>query len=67
MSEHDDQFREAVSELANALQTAAPLATRLRRDLSEQAQDALTLEAAIDRAARAVRHLRPDGREKGGA
>ncbi len=67
MPDHDEQFQEAVSDLANALQTAAPLATRLRCDLSAQAQDALTLEAAIDRAARAVRHLRPDGREKGGA
>ncbi len=39
MSTHDDQLREAVSDLANALQAAAPLATRLRRELSEQAQD----------------------------
>lgn len=38
MPEHDDQFREAVSDLANALQTAA----------------AVTLEAAIDKAVRAV-------------
>lgn len=52
MPEPDDRLREAVSDLANALQTAAPLATRLRRDLGEQAQDAVTLEAAIDRAVR---------------
>ena len=50
MSTHNDQLREAVSDLANALQAAAPLATRLRRDLGEQAQDAVTLEAAIGRA-----------------
>ncbi len=55
----DDQFREAVSDLANALQVAAPLATRLRRELSEQAQDAVTLEAAIGRAVRPVNRVRP--------
>ncbi len=59
MSTHDDQFREAVSDLANALQAAAPLATRLRRELSEQAQDAVTLEAAIGRAVRAVKRVHP--------
>ena len=59
MLTHDDQFREAVSDLANALQAAAPLATRLRRELSEQAQDAVTLEAAIGRAVRAVKRVRP--------
>ena len=67
MPEHDDQFTEALSNLANALQTAAPLATRQRRVLGDLAQDALSLEAAVERAARAVRQLRPDDREKGGA
>lgn len=55
------QFSELFSALSNALQVAALLATRLRRDLGEQAQDALTLEAAVDRAVRAVRQFRPDG------
>ena len=59
MSTHDDQLREAVSDLANALRAAAPLATRLRRELSEQVQDAVTLEAAIGRAVRAVKRVRP--------
>ncbi len=59
MSTHDDQLREAVSDLANALQAAAPLATRLRRELSEQAQDAVTREAAIGRAMRAGKRVRP--------
>ena len=59
MSTHNDQLREAVSDLANALQAAAPLATRLRRDLGEQAQDAVTLEAAIGRAVRAVKRVHP--------
>lgn len=61
------QFDEQFSALTNALQAAAPLATRLRRDLGEQAQDAVTLEAAIDRAVRAVRQMRPgEPGEKGG-
>ncbi len=59
MPEYDDHFSEAVSDLANALQTAAPLATRLRRELGEQAQDAVTLEAAVERAARALQEIQP--------
>jgi len=51
---------ETISELANALQVAAPLATTLRRDLDEIARHAFDLEAAVDRAVRAVRRLRPD-------
>lgn len=60
MSDRDEQFKEALSDLTNALQTAAPLATRQRRVLGDLAQDALSIEAAIDRAVRAVRQLRPD-------
>jgi predicted nucleic acid-binding Zn-ribbon protein len=67
MSEQEKQFHEAMSDLANALQTAAPLATQLRRELSNQAQDALTLEAEVDRAVRAARQFRPGDDEKGGA
>ena len=62
MSDHDDdrfRFREAISELANALQTAVPVATHLRRDLGATAQDAVTLEAALDRAVRAMKKLQP--------
>lgn len=59
----DEHFLQRLSDLTNALQAAAPLATRLRQDLGERAQDAVTLEAAIDRAVRAVRDLRA---EKGG-
>jgi hypothetical protein len=61
----DSPFDQVISELANALQAATPLSTRLRRRLAEQSQDAVTLEAAIDRAVRAVRELRPRG--EGGA
>ena len=65
MPEHDDQFKEALSDLANALQTAAPLATGQRRVSGDLAHDALTLEAAVERAVRAVQRLR-DGHETGG-
>ena len=64
MAQDPEKFAEAFSNLTNALAAAAPLATRLRQDLSERAEDALTLEAAIDRAVRAVRDLRPG---KGGS
>lgn len=63
MTPRDPEFEAIVSELANALQVAAPLSTTLRIQLADQAQDAITLEAALDRAVRAVRQLR----EKGGA
>lgn len=66
MTARDPQLEAAISDLANALQTAAPLATQLRRELNAQAQDAQTLEAAIDRATLAVRQLRPGGGVKGG-
>lgn len=67
MPDREKQFKEALSDLANALQTAAPLATRQRRVLGDLAQDAVSLEAAVERAARAVRRLRPENGEKGGA
>jgi hypothetical protein len=57
MPERDEEFAQAVSDLANALQAAAPLATRLRRELGTTAQDALTLEAAIDRAVRVIKRM----------
>ena len=60
----DKDFSKRFSDLTNALAVAAPLVTRLRQDLSERAQETVTLEAAIDRAVRAVRDLRP---KKGGA
>ena len=52
------RFAECFERVANALQAAAPLATRLRRELGEQAEDAVKLEAALDGAVRAVRDLR---------
>jgi ABC-type transporter Mla subunit MlaD len=66
MSDRDEQLKQALSDLTNALQTAAPLATQQRRVLGDLAQDALTLEAAVDRAVRVVRRLAPGDSEGGG-
>lgn len=60
MPDRDDPFNEALSDLANALQVAAPLATRQRRVLEDVAQDAVSLEAAVERAAQALKRLAPD-------
>jgi thioesterase domain-containing protein len=59
MPERDEQFTKAVSDLANALQAVVPLATRLRREWGTTTQDAVTLEAAIDRVVRAVKRMQP--------
>ena len=59
MPEHDERFNQTISDLANALQTAAPLATRQRRVLGDLAQDAVSLEAAVERAVRALREIQP--------
>jgi hypothetical protein len=63
----DEPFKEALSDLANALQVAVPLATRQRRVLGDLVQDVVNLEAAVERAARAVRRLRVDNADKGGS
>ena len=52
------QFREAFSELANALQVAAPLASKLRATFGEAHPDLATLDTALQRAMRAMRMLR---------
>lgn len=54
----DDRFNETVSQLTNALQVVAVLATKLRREISASADDTITLEAAADRAVKAVGRLR---------
>ena len=46
----DDQFGEALSEVANALQTAGLLASLQRRHAGDLAQNAIKLETAIERA-----------------
>jgi hypothetical protein len=51
-------IRDVLDEVANALQTAAPLATSVRQGLGERAQHAATLDA-IARAVRAIKRLHP--------
>ena len=65
MPNRDEHFHEALSDLVNALQTAAPLAIRQRRVLGDIAQDAVSLEAAVERAARAAQRMRDDPARSG--
>jgi hypothetical protein len=53
----DDTFKETVSQLANSLQQTALLVTKLRRELSGSAQDAVDCEASCWRATLALRRL----------
>lgn len=49
-----DEIKDTIEQLANSLQTVALLATQLRRQLGDSAQDAVHLEAAADKAVRAI-------------
>ena len=53
---------QALSDLANALQVALPLAERQARVSRDTADDAANLAAAVTRAARALRQLRKGGK-----
>ena len=55
----NDDIKETIDQLANSLQAVTLLSTRLRRDLRESAQQAIELEAAADKAVRAVKRLQP--------
>lgn len=55
----NDRIKDTTEQLANSLQTVTLLSTRLRRQLAESAQEALELEAAADRAVRAIKQLKP--------
>jgi hypothetical protein len=55
------QLRAALDEVANALQGAVGLAALIRRDTQNVADGAVKLEAAIGRAAVALRRVRPRG------
>jgi hypothetical protein len=57
---NDNDIRRVLDDIANALQPALLLATKLRRELGDRAEDAVLLEGALDRAARALSRLRPD-------
>jgi len=54
---------ERFSELTNALQVALVLASRLVPDVQQTADQASELRAAVERAATAVQHLRPESDE----
>ena len=55
----DDDIKDTIDQLANSLQTVTLLSTKLWRDLGESAQEAADLEAAADKAVRAIMRLRP--------
>jgi ABC-type transporter Mla subunit MlaD len=54
-----DDIKDTIEQLANSLQTVTLLSTRLRRQLGESAQEAVELEAAADKAVRAIKRLKP--------
>jgi hypothetical protein len=58
-------LRRVIDDLAHALQHAIGLATRIRRDTQETADEAVELEAAIGRAVSALRRLQPRRRRGG--
>lgn len=51
-------FEDAIADVANALQTAAPLVDRIGAAAVEQAKDASTLRRAMERAVEATHRLR---------
>jgi hypothetical protein len=56
----NNDIKETIEQLANSLQAVTLLSTRLRRPLGESAQEAVELEAAADKAVRAIKRLKPD-------
>jgi hypothetical protein len=56
-------LKTVIEELTNALQAVTLLSTRLRRQLAESSQEGQELEAAADRAVRAIRRLKPSDRQ----
>ena len=54
-----DDLKAAIDQIANSLQTVTLLSTQLRRDLGDSAQRAIELEAATDKAVRAIKRLQP--------
>ena len=60
----NDDVKQAIDQIANALQVINLLSTRLRQDLGESAQHAIDLEGATARAVNAMKQLQPNGRNK---
>ena len=56
--------RQAIDEIANALQTINLLSTRLRQSLGASAQEAIDLEGAADQAVRAMKRLQPKTKDR---
>jgi hypothetical protein len=59
------QLRAALDEAANALQGAVGLAALVSRNAQGVADDAVQLEAAVNRAAMALRSVQPRGGRAG--
>ena len=55
----NDELKATIDRLANSLQTVTLLSTKLRRELAESSQQAIELEAAADKAVRALKRLQP--------
>ena len=55
----EKDLKSVVEELANATQILIGLTARLRRTLGVANEDAIKLEAAVDRAPRALQRLAP--------
>ena len=53
----NDDVKDTIDQLANSLQTVTLLSTKLRRELGESDQEAVDLEAAADKAVRAIKRL----------
>ena len=58
-------LQRVIDDLANALQAAIGLATGLRRQTQDTADDAVALEAAVGRAVSALKRLQPPSKADG--
>jgi hypothetical protein len=52
--------RQVIDDIANALAAAVVPAAHVRRTATEQINDTVQLEEAVDRAARAIKRLAPN-------
>ncbi len=54
------EFKEAVSDAANAAQALSPISTHVRQELGKLLDDAIKLEAEADRIVRALKRIQPE-------
>lgn len=59
-----ERLRNTIDALANALQSAALLSSRLRQQIESDGRDAAALDEAITRAVSALRQLQPETRDE---